>query len=183
MKVLSVNVGMPKTVEYLGKRVRTGIFKSPVEGTIAVGQFNLEGDRQADLRFHGGKMKSVYAYPSEHYGFWREQLAEADFPIGVFGENLTTTGLLEIGLRSGDRLRIGTAELEVTVPRYPCYKLGVRFGRKEILRDFAKSGRCGFYLTVIQTGELAAGNPIEYFPNGDGKTIAHIFNERMRQKF
>jgi MOSC domain-containing protein YiiM len=183
MKVLSVNVGMPKTIEYLGKRVRTGIFKSPVQGTVAVGQFNLEGDRQADLRFHGGKMKSVYAYPSEHYEFWREQLPEVDFFDGVFGENLTTTGLLETDLRRGDRLRIGTAEFEVTVPRYPCYKLGVRFGRKDILRDFAKSGRCGFYLSVIRTGELTAGDIIEYFPNGDGKTIAQIFNERMRQKF
>src|SRR5215213_10534146 len=95
MQVLSVNVGMPRTVEYLGKRVRTGIFKSSVHGTVAVGQFYLEGDRQADLRFHGGKTKSVYAYPSEHYEFWREQLPAVDFPDGVFGENLTTTGLLE----------------------------------------------------------------------------------------
>src|SRR5262245_38260098 len=141
MRVLSVNVGMPQLVEYMGEPVATAIFKSPVEGSVRVGQFNLEGDAQADLRVHGGPQKSVYVYSSEHYAYWRDNLRDADLPFGVFGENLTTEGIFENGVRAGDRIRIGTAEFAVTVPRFPCYKLGIRFGRKDMLRRFMKSGR------------------------------------------
>ena len=182
MKVLSVNVGMPRLVEYLGEPVATAIFKSLVQGKVAVGQFNLAGDRQADLTVHGGREKSVYVYPSEHYPYWQNELPDADLPWGVFGENLTTTGLLETKVRAGDRLRIGTAEFEVTIPRYPCYKLGIRFGRKDILKRFMQSGRSGFYLTVLKTGELETGDAIEFTPNGDGATISEIFGERLRKR-
>ena len=127
MKVLSVNVGLPRIVEYREEPVVTGIFKSPVAGPVSVGELNLEGDRQADLRVHGGPLKSVYVYPSEHYKYWREQLPGAEMSWAVFGENLTTEGILETDVRRGDRLTIGTAEFEVTIPRYPCYKLGIRF--------------------------------------------------------
>ena len=181
MKVLSVNVGLPRIVDYMGEPLATGIYKSPVDGHVAVGQFNLEGDAQADLRVHGGPLKSVYVYPSEHYPYWREQLPDADLPFAVFGENLTTEGLLETDVRRGDRLKIGTAEFEVTVPRYPCFKLGIRFGRKDILRRFMKSGRSGFYLTVIQTGELAAGNSIAFDPSGSGKTISEVFAGKVEK--
>ena len=178
MRVLSVNVGLPRIVEYMGEPLATGIFKSAVDWRVAVGQFNLEGDAQADLRVHGGALKSVYVYPSEHYEYWRDLPPprhsdeiigmppllgqEGSLPFGVFGENLTTEGILETDVRAGDRLRIGTALFEVTVPRYPCFKLGIRFGRKDILRRFMKSGLSGFYLTVLKTGHLAAGDEIAF---------------------
>jgi MOSC domain-containing protein YiiM len=181
MKVLSVNVGMPETVEYLGRRVRTGIFKSSVQGTIAVGQFNLEGEgrpafsrRQNEIGLRlSVRTLRILARTATGGGFSRCSFRRESDDDRIAGTDL----------RRGDHLRIGTAQFEVTVPRFPCYKLGVRFGREDILRDFAKSGRCGFYLTVIQTGELAAGDVIEYFPKGDGKTIAQIFIEKMRQKY
>jgi MOSC domain-containing protein YiiM len=166
-------------VDYEGRRVRTAIWKSPVSGEVAVNEFNLEGDAQADLRVHGGSSKSVYAYPSEHYEYWKNELPETDLPWGVFGENLTTIGLLENEVRKRDRLRIGTAEFAVTVPRYPCYKLGIRFGRIDMLRRFAQSARSGFYLTVLQTGSLAAGDDIDFEGSSEGKTIADVFAEKM----
>jgi MOSC domain-containing protein YiiM len=162
----------------MGEPLATGIFKQAVEGKVGVGRFNLEGDGQADLRVHGGPLKSVYVYPSEHYAYWRDELPEADLPFAVFGENLTTEGILETDVRRGDRLTIGTAEFEVTVPRYPCSKLGIRFGRKDILRRFMKSGRSGFYLTVVRMGEIESGDEITHDPSGSGHTISQVFAER-----
>jgi MOSC domain-containing protein YiiM len=174
VKVVSVNVGMPRHVEYNGEPIATGIFKESVTGPVLVKQLNLEGDRQADLRVHGGRLKSVYVYPAEHYGFWRKELPDTDLPWGVFGENLTTEGLLETEVRPGDRLRIGTAEFAVTQPRYPCFKLGIRFGRKDIIRRFAKSLRTGFYLSVEKTGELQADDPVEFLPGEGGLNISEV---------
>lgn len=162
MKIISVNVGMPRLVEYLGEPVATGIYKSPVAGTVAVNPLNLAGDAQADLRVHGGVSKSVYAYPSEHYAFWQKEYPEKDMPTAIFGENLTTEGIFETEICSGDKIRIGTAEFVVTEPRFPCYKLGIRFGEKTILRRFQKSRRSGFYLSVAKTGEIEAGDAIEF---------------------
>jgi MOSC domain-containing protein YiiM len=180
MKVISVNVGLPRVVEYMGEPVATGIFKSAAEGKVAVGPLNLEGDRQADLRVHGGPMKSVYVYPVEHYSYWHDELpAGTDLTMGAFGENFTTEGIFESEVRRGDRLRIGTAEFEVTVPRFPCYKLGIRFGRRDMLRRFMKSGRSGFYLSVLKTGELEPGEEIKFEKSGSGKTISEVFADRM----
>ena len=180
MKVISVNVGMPRIVEFRGEPVATGIFKEPVTGEVKVNEFNLEGDGQADLRVHGGLYKAVYVYPSENYGFWREQLPGVELPWGAFGENLTIDGLLESDVRPGDRLRIGSAEFAVTQPRYPCYKLGIKFGRSDMVRRFAKSGLTGFYLSVAKTGELQAGDTIEFEPGSDGGgTIKEIAAERL----
>jgi len=163
MKVLSVNVGLPRIVEYRGEPVATGIYKDSVgDARIAVNEFNLAGDAQADLRVHGGHSKAVYVYPSEHYEFWRSEFPEMDLPFGVFGENLTTAGLTEKNVNIGDRFRIGTAEFVVTQPRQPCFKLGIRFGRADIIKRFAKSGRSGFYLAVEKTGELGAGAEIAF---------------------
>ena len=182
MKVLSVNVGLPRLVEYNGEPVATGIFKEPVSGRVKVGKINLEGDRQADLRVHGGYYKAVYAYPSEHYDFWRAELPEMELPFAVFGENLTTSGILETDVIPGDRLRIGTANFIVTIPRYPCFKLGIRFGRKDILRRFARSGRSGFYLAIEKTGELESGDAIEFLSRETNQpNISEIFRERMGQ--
>jgi MOSC domain-containing protein YiiM len=161
MKVVSVNVGLPREVVWKGQTVTTGIFKEPVEGRVVLHALNLEGDRQADLTVHGGRSKAVYAYPAEHYGYWSHELPEMPLPWGMFGENLTTEGLCEDALNIGDRFRIGTAEVMVTEPRMPCYKLGIRFGRDDIVKRFLASGRSGFYFAVLREGELGAGDTIQ----------------------
>ena len=170
MKVISVSVGKPQIIQTDNESfVSTAIFKDRVEGRVKVNQFNLEGDRQADLRVHGGWSKSVYVYPYEHYEFWKSELPEIVFENGNFGENLTTGGLLETEVFIGDKIRIGTAEFAVTEPRMPCYKLGIRFGRSDIIRRFLQSRRSGFYLTVLKTGELGAGDPIEILSRDENR--------------
>src|SRR4029450_3571158 len=161
MKVLSVSVGLPREIEWNGKVVRTSIFKASVPGRVRVGQLNLEGDQQSDLTVHGGADKAVYAYPSEHYPFWRWEFPDMEFPGGVGGENFTTEGLLEETFHIGDRLRIGSAEFMVTQPRMPCFKLGIRFNRSDMVKRFLQSGRSGFYFAVLKEGEVAAGDSIE----------------------
>lgn len=161
MKILSLNVGLPRAVTWQGKLVTTGIFKEPVAGPIMLRKLNLEGDRQADLTVHGGLDKAVYAYPSEHYDYWRAQFPETDLPWGMFGENLTTEGLREEDVYIGEKFRIGEAEVGVTEPRMPCYKLGLKFGRADILKRFLASRRTGFYFRVVREGQLSAGDAIE----------------------
>jgi len=160
MKILSVNVGLPREIFHEGRSIRTGIFKVPVEGRVRVHALNLAGDRQADLTVHGGPSKAVYVYPSEHYAFWRKELPDTEFPWGSFGENLTTEGLIEKALNIGDRLCIGSVELAVTEPRLPCYKLAAKFNRDDMVRRFLKSRRTGFYCAVLREGELGAGDAI-----------------------
>src|SRR5947199_1752485 len=173
MKLLSVNVGLPREIEWKGKVVRTSIFKTPVMGRVRVARLNLERDQQSDLSVHGGIDKAVYAYPSEHYPFWRRELPGADLPWGVFGENFTTEGLLEETVHIGDRFRVGSAEFVVTQPRMPCFKLGIRFNRPDIVKRFLQSGRSGFYLAVLKEGEVTAGDSIEFLARGEnGITVA-----------
>jgi MOSC domain-containing protein YiiM len=167
MKIVSVNVGLPRDVEWRHDLVATAIHKAPVSGRIAVKRLNLEGDRQADLTVHGGPDKAVYAYPSEHYTFWREELPDVPLPWGAFGENLSIQGLLEPVVRVGDVLRIGTTELVVTQPRMPCFKLNVRFQRSDMVKRFSRSGKTGFYLAVLKEGDLEAGDPIDWIPTSD----------------
>ncbi|HEX8776182.1 MAG TPA: MOSC domain-containing protein [Pyrinomonadaceae bacterium] len=161
MKLISLNVGRPRLVMSRGAPVSTGIYKEPVEGPVRLRTLNLDGDRQADLTVHGGPTKAVYAYPSEHYDFWRAELPDMRLPWGMFGENFTTEGLEESRVNIGDRFRVGAAELMVTEPRMPCYKLGIKFGHTDILRRFLQSGRTGFYFSVTKEGEVAAGEHIE----------------------
>lgn len=183
MKILSVCVGLPRIVEYHGEPAVTAIFKDQVVGKVRVGEFNLEGDRQADLTVHGGYSKAVYVYPSEHYEFWREEFPEMDLPFGMFGENLTSEGLTEKEVFIGDRFRIGTAEFIVTEPRQPCYKLGIRFGRTDIIKKFAQSGRSGFYLAIAKTGELETGDEIEFLAREQNEvSIYDVVRERFRLK-
>jgi ferredoxin-NADP reductase/MOSC domain-containing protein YiiM len=158
MKVVSLNVGLPRTVQWKGKAVSTGIFKTPVSGRIRLRSLNFDGDRQADLSVHGGPDKAVYVYPIEHYDYWKGEFPNIALPLGIFGENLTIDGLDENALRIGDRFRIGSAEVAVTQPRLPCYKLGLRFGRDDIVKRFLASGRLGFYVRVISEGDIAAGD-------------------------
>jgi len=161
MKILSVNVGLPREVAWQGKLVTTGIFKDPVKSPVMLRRLNLDGDGQADLTVHGGVTKAVYAYPSEHYAFWRAELPTMDLPLGMFGENLTTEGLLEDAVYIGDRFRVGEAELMVTEPRMPCYKLGIKFGRADIIKRFLASRRSGFYFAVTREGMVSAGDALE----------------------
>src|SRR5256885_7749042 len=177
MKLLSVNVGLPREVEWKGKIVRTSIFKAPVLGRVRVAKLNLEGDQQSDLTVHGGIDKAVYAYPSDHYRFWREELSGTDLPWGAFGENFTTEGLLEEAVHIGDRFRVGSAEFVVTQPRMPCFKLGIRFDRPDIVKRFLQSGRAGFYFAVLKEGEVTAGDSIELLARDEnGITVADVIS-------
>jgi MOSC domain-containing protein YiiM len=158
--VLSVNVGLPREVIWRGKPITTGIFKEPVAGPLRIRPLNLDGDRQADLRVHGGEDKAVYAYPSEFYELWRRERPELVFPWGQFGENLTTQGVRDEDVSVGDRFRVGTAELIVTQPRLPCFKLGIKMGRDGFVTEFLERGLFGFYLSVAREGDVEAGDPI-----------------------
>jgi MOSC domain-containing protein YiiM len=161
MKLLSINVARPRIIVAKGQRISTGIFKEPVEGPVMLRRLNLDGDRQADLSVHGGPAKAVYAYPSEHYGFWREELPGTNLRWGMFGENFTTEGLFERDVHVGDRLQIGSAIIVVRQPRIPCYKLAAKFQRKDILARFLRSGRSGFYFSVEREGAVATGDSFE----------------------
>src|SRR5579864_7584931 len=144
MHIVSVNVSLPREVTINDRRITTGIFKEPVDGPVRLGTLNLDGDRQADLTVHGGPDKAVYVYPVEHYVFWRDEFPEMALPRGMFGENLTASWAREDAVNIGDRYRVGSAEILITQPRLPCYKLGVKFGRRDMVRRFLASGRTGF---------------------------------------
>jgi MOSC domain-containing protein YiiM len=175
MRIVSLNVGLPRTIAWRGQQVTTAIFKQPAEGPVLLRQFNLEGDRQADLENHGGQDKAIYAYPSEHYEFWRKELPQMELPWGMFGENLTTEGLREESTHIGDRFRIGEAVVMVTQPRIPCYKLGIRFGRDDIVRRFLESGRSGIYFSVMREGMVATLDAIDQIHQAEGGiTVADI---------
>jgi MOSC domain-containing protein YiiM len=175
MKIISLNVGLPRTVCWKGLEVSTGIFKEPVSGPVMLRRLDFDGDRQADLEVHGGPAKALYAYPSEHYELWRKELRNPDLAWAGFGENLTTEGLLEGDVHIGDRFCIGDALVMVTQPRFPCYKLGIRFGRDDILPKFLKSGRSGVYFSVLEEGFVTSGDAIELVHRDPaGLTIADI---------
>lgn len=183
MRVLSVNVSLVRSVPWKGGAVSTGIYKEPTERRVRVRTLGLEGDEQADRRVHGGPRKAVYGYPAEHYPPWRRELPGTDLRPGAFGENLTTEGLLESAVHVGDRYCVGTAVLEVTQPRFPCYKLGIKFGREDILPLFLRSGRSGFYFSVAREGEVVAGDGIEVVSRAvEGPTIADLVRERIKEE-
>ena len=161
MKVLSLNVGFPRKVLFNGQIITTAIFKDPVKGPIMLRKLNLDGDKQADLTVHGGLDKAVYSYPVEHYDYWRKQFPNTDLVWGMFGENFTTEGLLEDAVNVGDQFHIGSAKLVATQPRMPCYKLGVRFGRMDVIRRFMASGRPGIYFKVLKEGEVQTDDKIK----------------------
>ena len=175
MKIISVNVGLPREVVWKAMTVQTSIFKEPVVGAVTIRELNLAGDQQADLTVHGGPDKAVYAYPVEHYEYWRKQLPDVSFSWGAFGENLTTEGLSEDTVCIGDLLGAGSAVLQVTQPRMPCYKLQLRFNRDDMVKRFLATGRSGFYLSVIEPGDVARGSRVEILDrNPDRVTISDI---------
>jgi len=161
MKLISLNVARPRLTVFNGQTINTGIFKQPVSGPVSLRTLNLDGDQQEDLTVHGGPNKAVYAYPSEHYSFWRDELPGANLPWGMFGENFTIDGLFERDVHVGDRLQIGSAIIVVRQPRIPCYKLAAKFKRKDILARFLRSGRSGFYFSVEREGVVQTGDSFE----------------------
>ena len=165
MKLVSVNTGMPREVSWHGRMVTTGIFKEPAKGRVALRKLNLDGDRQADLTVHGGEYKAVYCYPLAHYDYWKKELPGRELRMGMFGENFTVddgwAGLPEESVHLGDRFSVGSAEVAVTQPRLPCYKLGVRFGSDDMVKRFLASGRTGFYVMVIREGEVGVGDEMK----------------------
>ncbi len=161
MKLIAISVGVPREVLWKGETVTTSIFKSPVDGPVALRRNNLAGDQQTDLSVHGGPTKAVYVYPSEHYEFWKGELPDAKLPWGSFGENFTVPGLDENSVCVGDEFRVGTTRLVVTEPRMPCVKLAIRFGRPDMLKRFLKSQRTGFYFGVVEEGSVQAGDELE----------------------
>jgi MOSC domain-containing protein YiiM len=179
MTLISINVGLPREITHGGREVTTGIFKVPVAGPVWLGRLNLTGDGQADLRVHGGEDKAVYLYPFEHYAFWSGELGRSDFSHGQFGENFTTTGLLEEEIFIGDVLRIGVARAQVTQPRSPCFKLGIRMGDENFPARFAAANRTGFYLRVLEEGMVQAGDAIDRVERAAGSmSVRDIFRLR-----
>ncbi len=167
MHIQSINVGLPRTVEWGGRSITTGIFKGPVSGPVQLDLVNLAGDRQADLTVHGGPDKAVYAYDITHYAVWKQALSRTDWTPGLFGENLTTEGLLESQVRIGDLFQIGTAQLRAVQPRFPCYKVNVRFDNPGMVRHFAQVGRPGIYFRVVEPGTVQAGDAIDLIEPAD----------------
>lgn len=175
MKIISINVGRPQLVIWNGEPVSTGIFKEPLAGRVMLRTLNLDGDRQADLTVHGGPEKAVYAYPAEHYDFWKRELPDMELPWGMFGENFTTEGMSETEIHVGDKFRVGSAELMATQPRMPCYKLGIRFGRTDIIKRFLMSERSGIYFSVLKEGEVGAGDEFELLEkNASGVRVVDV---------
>lgn len=183
MKLLSVNVGRPRAVMQDGEAVLTGIFKDPVKGRVTLRTLNLDGDGQADLSVHGGPTKAVYVYPSEHYDYWKRELPGIELPWGMFGENFTTVGLLESQLNIGDKFHVGSATVTVTEPRMPCYKLGIKFGRPDIVKKFLASERTGFYFRVLEEGEVGADDGIRLIErNNDGLRVSDVTSLYTHEK-
>lgn len=184
MELISLNVARPRLALYKGATVNTGIFKKPVSGRIALRRLNLEGDQQADLSVHGGPYKAVYAYPAQHYEFWRRELPEMDLPWGMFGENFTTEGVSEDEVHVGDLFRVGSATVMARQPRMPCYKLALKFQRDDILERFLLSGRSGIYFSVEHEGEVGEGDTIELASqNLSGITIAEMNRLFVGEKY
>ena len=175
MRLVSVNVGLPRDVTWKQRTVTTGFFKTPVSGSVALRKHNLDGDGQADLSVHGGPTKAVYVYPSQHYAYWRRELPGDELAWGHFGENFTTEGLDEESVSIGDAFRIGTASVVVTEPRMPCFKLAVRFGRADMVKRFLTSQRTGFYFGLLDEGQVQAGDALELLEkHPDSLSVADV---------
>ena len=179
MRLLSLNVGLPRQVRFQGELVTTGIYKKPVQGSVRLRKLNLEGDKQADLKVHGGVDKAVYAYAGEHYDYWRQELPDMSLPWGMFGENFTTEGMFEESVNIGDQFKVGTANLIATQPRMPCYKLGVKFGNMDMIKRFLASGLTGVYFKVMKEGEIEQGDEIKLIKKDENsvtvKDIVRIY--------
>lgn len=175
MKVISVNIGERKLVQWKQKSIETGIFKYPVHEAIHLGDQDVDGDAVVDRKYHGGIEKAAYIFSADHYPYWKKLYPELDWNWGMFGENITIEGLDEKKLTIGDLYALGTAQIEITSPREPCFKLGIRFNNQSILKAFIKVPHCGSYVKVIQKGKVAKGDKMQLIKKGDGLTIADTY--------
>ncbi len=182
MKLISVNVAQPREVEYQGKTVRSSIWKEPASGPVEVAETNLAGDRQASALMHGGIHKAVYAFSHDRYAWWQQQLRRADLGYGMFGENLTVSGLDEAHIRIGDQWLAGSARFAVTGPRIPCTNLAMKFADQSVPRRFTEAGWPGVYLRVLQTGAVTAGDRVEQLPGGAGVSVRELFRAYTRPR-
>jgi MOSC domain-containing protein YiiM len=179
MKVISVNIGERKVLNYKGKIVETGIFKFPVNHPIFLGNEDVENDAVIDRRYHGGIEKAVYGYSQNHYAHWKGLYPNLDWNFGMLGENLTISNLEETEILVGNTYKLGEALLEVTKPREPCYKLGIRFGTQEILKQFWNSTKSGIYFKVIQTGNVTVGDELILVNKAENSpTIAEVYETK-----
>jgi MOSC domain-containing protein YiiM len=184
MKLMSVNTGLPREVMWHGRSVTTGIFKEPVHGRVSLCTLNLDGDRQADLSVHGGQYKAVYCYPLTHYDYWKKELPGRELPMGIFGENFTLDGFLEESVHLGDQFSIGSAEVVVTQPRLPCYKLGIRFEADDMVKRFFVSRRTGFYLAVTGEGKVGAGDEMTVISrDSNGVPVSEIIRLYAEKRY
>lgn len=189
MKLVSVNCGLPREIAWRGATVTTSIYKEPVGERVSLRTLNLDGDRQSDLTVHGGKDKAVYCYPIEYYSYWNKELPGRTLPYGSFGENFTIDGFAQEGLAEdsihvGDRFSVGSAELVVTQPRLPCYKLGIRFESDDMIKHFLKSRRTGFYVAVLREGDVGAGDEITMLSHDpDSVSISEITRLYIAKQF
>ena len=176
MKILSIQIGMPKTIEFRGRKVITGIFKDPIQGPVMVRQTNIDGDGQADLRVHGGIHKAVYAYGADTFARWRQERPNDFIGAGSFGENLTIDQLREDQILVGDTFEIGDAIIQAVQPRFPCYKRGVKFADATILKSFMEIRRPGVYFSVLREGKIEAGQSLKKIDEEkDSVSILRLF--------
>lgn len=177
MSILSINVSPPKDVPFGNKTLTTGIYKEPIAGRVMLHSMNLAGDGQADLVAHGGTYKAAYVYSYDNYGFWSAQLDRDDFTYGQFGENFTVAGLLDTDVLVGSIYRIGDALVQVTQPRVPCFKLAHKMGIPTFVKQFMQAQRTGFYLRVLEEGEVGVGDTFELVtPDPVGMSVYDIFH-------
>jgi MOSC domain-containing protein YiiM len=179
MKVISVNIGERKVINYKGKIVETGIFKFPVNQPIFLGKEDVENDVVIDRKYHGGIEQAVYGYSQNHYEYWKELYPNLDWNYGMFGENLTISNFEETEIFVGNTYKLGEVLLEVTKPRDPCYKLGIRFGTQEIVKQFWNSTKCGIYFKVLQTGNVVVGDELILVNKAENSpTIAEVYETK-----
>ncbi|HEX6494594.1 MAG TPA: MOSC domain-containing protein [Acidobacteriaceae bacterium] len=189
MKLVSVNCGLPRVIRWRGADVITSIYKQPVQGRVALRTLNLDGDRQSDLTVHGGKDKAVYCYSIEYYSYWNAELPGPSLPYGSFGENFTLEGLTQDGLAEesihvGDRFAVGSAEIVVTQPRLPCYKLGIKFDSDDMVKRFLNSRRTGFYVAVTREGDVGAGDNLTLLSHDpDSVPVSEITRLYIAKKY
>ncbi|XOV92828.1 MAG: MOSC domain-containing protein [Bacteroidota bacterium] len=176
MKVVSVNISKSATIKWRGKEVTTGIYKKPVDHPILLKAQGVENDTVIDHRYHGGIYKACYLYSADYYEYWKSLYPNLDWTYGMFGENITIAGMDESKLSAGEKYRLGEALVEITKPREPCYKLGVKFGNQKVLRDFIRFGHPGSYVRVLEAGLVKSGDPFELTEKSTGTSIKQTFD-------
>ncbi len=183
MKIISLNTGKPQTIEWNGKQEQTGIFKYPVPGSVFLGAEDVKNDAVIDRKHHGGLDKACYLYSADHYTWWQEYYPDLEMPFGMFGENLTIEGLQEQDIYIGDIFHAGEATIQVTQPRQPCYKLGIRFGNPKVVKQFVKSGFPGVYVRILKTGFVKPGDKLVCVEKKNSVSVQKVFELLYTSEF